>query len=144
MPAKPEIIAMVGAETSPALPAEALRGRVARGNGQESDVAQPPSPSAASAALTQREILGRALQSLVAAEDFEQALRRTISACLPGLADFGFFDVVVGDQVRRTVAAHEARALEARPAATTWVAWAAPLSPYHSSGAPSLAAVSKP
>ena len=69
----------------------------------------------------QRHILSRAAQRLASAEDFDTALRQAIAVCLPGLGDFGFFDVVAGSQVRRTVAAHEAPDIEALLAPTGWV-----------------------
>jgi signal transduction histidine kinase len=66
-------------------------------------------------------VLRRAAELLASASDFEDTLRQTIAACLPALADFGFFDVVHGETVRRTVAAHEAPDLEAILAPTQWV-----------------------
>jgi len=63
----------------------------------------------------------RAAHLLAAATDFEQVLRATLAACMPALADFGFFDVWVGEQVRRTVAAHEDPATEALLKPTQWV-----------------------
>ena len=70
----------------------------------------------------QRQVLGRAAHLLAAAPDFDTALRQTLAACLPQLADFGFFDLVIAPgEVRRTVAAHEAPFLESLLAPTRWV-----------------------
>ena len=77
----------------------------------------PPS----AAPEVQLQILSRAARLLASAADFNDTMRQTIEACLPALADFGFFDVVHGDGVRRTVAAHEAPDIEALLAPTQWV-----------------------
>jgi PAS domain S-box-containing protein len=70
----------------------------------------------------QRQVLARAARQLADASDFDESLRQAIAACLPALADFGFFDAVVDSQeVRRTVAAHEAPDIEALLAPTRWV-----------------------
>ena len=67
-------------------------------------------------------MLVRAAQLLSSASGFEEVLRQTIEACLPALADFGFFDAVDPDgEVRRTVAAHQAPDIEAMLAPTRWV-----------------------
>ena len=62
-----------------------------------------------------------AARLLASASDFSDTLRQTISACLPALGDFGFFDVVHGDGVVRAVAAYEAPDIEALLASTRWV-----------------------
>ncbi len=62
-----------------------------------------------------------AARLLASAADFSDTLRQTIAVCLPALGDFGFFDVVHGDGVLRTVAAHEAPDIEALLATTHWV-----------------------
>jgi PAS domain S-box-containing protein len=77
----------------------------------------PPS----AAPEVQLQILSRAARLLASAADFNDMLRRTIKACLPELADFGILDVVLGDGVRRTVAAHEAPDIEALLRPTQWV-----------------------
>ena len=69
----------------------------------------------------QREVMARAAQLLASAGDFDEVLRRAIAACLPALADFGFFDAVAEDGVRRNVAVHDAPDLEALLAPTCWV-----------------------
>jgi PAS domain S-box-containing protein len=79
------------------------------------------SPSQAAAPEAQRQVLSGAARLLGSAADFGDALRQTIGACLPALGDFGFFDVVHGDGVRRTVAAHDAADIEALLAPTQWV-----------------------
>ncbi|HYF17575.1 MAG TPA: ATP-binding protein, partial [Ramlibacter sp.] len=58
---------------------------------------------------------------MASATDFRDTLRNTIAACLPALGDFGFFDVVYGDEVIRTVAAHEDPRIEGLLAPTRWV-----------------------
>ncbi|WP_332813854.1 ATP-binding protein [Ramlibacter sp.] len=70
----------------------------------------------------QRQVLGRAAGLLASAADFDETLRQAIAACLPALADFGFFDAVVeGEDVRRTCAAHDAPDVQALLAPTRWV-----------------------
>ena len=67
----------------------------------------------------QHQVLVRAARLLASAEDFRGTLRQTIGACLPALADFGFFDVVQGDAVVRTAAARDP-GVEALLASTRW------------------------
>jgi PAS domain S-box-containing protein len=57
-------------------------------------------------AVQQLQIFRHAASLLSSSLEFEQTLSNTISACLPALGDFGFFDVVTGDNVRRTARAH--------------------------------------
>jgi signal transduction histidine kinase/CheY-like chemotaxis protein len=78
-----------------------------------------PPPDADEAA--QRRAFSRAVEVLSSSLDFGLTLEHTIAVCLPALADFGFFDVVHGDEVRRTARAHDAPALEAELRATRWV-----------------------
>jgi PAS domain S-box-containing protein len=73
------------------------------------------------AAVESRHFLSRAAQLLASSLAFEDALRHTIAAALPALGDFGFFDVVDGDDVRRTARAHDDDALETLLATTRWV-----------------------
>jgi len=74
------------------------------------------------AADEQRHVLGRVARLLAGAADFDETLRQAIAACLPLLADFGFFDVVIeGEDVRRTSAAHEAPDLQALLSPSRWV-----------------------
>jgi signal transduction histidine kinase/PAS domain-containing protein len=83
----------------------------------------PLTPLTPATAQQQREVLGRAVQLLACAADFDAILRQTIAACLPAVGDFGFFDAVVAPgEVRRTVAAHQAPQVEALLAPTRWVA----------------------
>jgi PAS domain S-box-containing protein len=70
---------------------------------------------------TQRQVLGRAARLLASASDFGGTLQQAIRACLPAVGDFGFFDVKVGDAVRRTSAAHLAADIEEMLAPTQWV-----------------------
>ncbi len=65
-------------------------------------------------------MLRRAAQLLAEAADFNDTLRQTLAACLPALGDFGFFDVVNGEAVQRTAAAHQAPDIEAILAPTRW------------------------
>ena len=65
--------------------------------------------------------LKSAARQLAACSDFSDALAGTIAACLPALGDFGFFDVRVGDQVVRTVRAHDDERTEALLRPTQWV-----------------------
>jgi PAS domain S-box-containing protein len=67
-----------------------------------------------------RRVLSRAAQLLASSYDFQDMLAQTIGACLPALGDFGFFDVAVDGQVRRTARAHEAPAIEALLSGTQW------------------------
>ncbi len=69
----------------------------------------------------QRRAVSRAVEVLSSSLDFGLTLEHTIAVCLPALGDFGFFDVVHGDDVRRTARAHEAPALEAELRATRWM-----------------------
>ena len=69
--------------------------------------------------------LKSAARQLASCTDFADALAGTIAACLPALGDFGFFDVRVGDQVVRTVRAHDDEATEALLRPTQWVHQAA-------------------
>lgn len=66
-------------------------------------------------------ILREASALIAASQDFRQTLANTVSACLPVLGDFGFFDVRVGQQVIRTVRAHDNTDIEALLAPTQWV-----------------------
>ena len=59
--------------------------------------------------------LSKAAALLSSSLAFDDVLSQTIAAALPALGDFGFFDVVKGDGVRRTVRAHEAPDTEALP-----------------------------
>lgn len=65
-------------------------------------------------------IFRRAASLLTSSLEIEHALAHTIGVCLPVLGDFGFFDVVLDDGVRRTARAHADPALEAMLNATTW------------------------
>jgi len=66
-------------------------------------------------------ILREAASVLASSTEFEQTLANTIGACLPALGDFGFFDVVAGDQVIRTARAHADPVTEAILRPTAWV-----------------------
>jgi PAS domain S-box-containing protein len=62
-----------------------------------------------------------AVELLASSLEFDETLAHTISACLPALGDFGFFDVVVDEGVRRTARAHLDDELEAALRPTQWI-----------------------
>jgi PAS domain S-box-containing protein len=77
-------------------------------------------------AAEQVAVLGRAAGLLASSAEFDATLAHTITACLPTLGDFGFFDVVVegtplAGTVRRTAAAYQDPALESILVPTQWV-----------------------
>ncbi|MFP5390051.1 MAG: ATP-binding protein [Gammaproteobacteria bacterium] len=65
-------------------------------------------------------IFRRAATVLASSVELDATLSNTIRVCLPSLGDFGFFDAIVEDGVRRTAAAHDDPELEAMLAGTTW------------------------
>ena len=73
------------------------------------------------AATEQLRIFRNAAALLSSSLELDQTLANTISACLPALGDFGFFDMVVDDGVRRTARAHLDPDTEALLAQTHWV-----------------------
>ena len=77
-------------------------------------------PLSAEPPADDRHFLRHAAQILSSAPDFEEALQQTIAVALPTLGDFGFFDIVDGETVRRTVRAHKADDIEALLKPTTW------------------------
>lgn len=78
------------------------------------DVTETKAAEARLAALVRAgAILGSAL-------DYESTLRNVMEAALPVLGDFGFFDVVEGDSVRRIARAHEDPALESALSQSRW------------------------
>jgi PAS domain S-box-containing protein len=77
-------------------------------------------------AAEQVAVLGRAAALLASSAEFDATLTHTITACLPALGDFGFFDVVVegtalAGTVRRTAAAYRDPEVEAILSPTQWV-----------------------
>jgi PAS domain S-box-containing protein len=62
-----------------------------------------------------------AVELLASSLEFDETLAHTIAACLPALGDFGFFDVVVDEGVRRTARAHLDEELEAALRLTQWI-----------------------
>ncbi|MEC4722299.1 PAS domain S-box protein [Noviherbaspirillum sp. CPCC 100848] len=72
-------------------------------------------------AKQQLAIFRRAAKLLASSLNFEQTLGNVILACLPALGDYGFFDVVLGDGVRRTVRAHLDPEIEDLLRPTQWV-----------------------
>lgn len=67
------------------------------------------------------EILIRAGDLLSSSLDYETTLANVARAATPSLCDFGFFDVVEGDEVRRIAVAHADPELEALLSGTRWV-----------------------
>ena len=67
------------------------------------------------------QFLRMAAQMLSSSQAFEDALHQTMAAALPTLGDFGFFDLVDGESVRRTARAHEADDIEALLKTTQWL-----------------------
>jgi PAS domain S-box-containing protein len=72
-------------------------------------------------ATEQLRIFRHAATLLASSLDFEQTLANTVSACLPALGDFGFFDVVVEDGVRCAARAHLDPETEAILLSAQWV-----------------------
>ena len=72
------------------------------------------------AASEQLRIFRRAAALLSSSLELDQTLANTISACLPALGDFGFFDMVLDEGVRRTARAHRDPDTEAILLPTRW------------------------
>jgi PAS domain S-box-containing protein len=70
--------------------------------------------------VEQLEVFRRAALILTSSLDLDAALNNTIAACLPALGDFGFFDVMLQDEVRRTARAHDNPVLERQLNASRW------------------------
>ncbi|HYD95228.1 MAG TPA: PAS domain S-box protein [Noviherbaspirillum sp.] len=85
-------------------------------------------------ASEQLRIFRRAAALLSSSLELDQTLANTIAACLPALGDFGFFDAVLDDGVRRTARAHLDAETEALLQTTKWVR--------QEPGAPNLCALS--
>ncbi|MFN7135896.1 MAG: histidine kinase dimerization/phospho-acceptor domain-containing protein, partial [Myxococcales bacterium] len=66
-------------------------------------------------------ILAEVGELLASSLDYETTLRNIISLCIPTLGDFGFFDVVEGEEVRRLARAHEDPARQAILDQSRWV-----------------------
>ncbi len=66
-------------------------------------------------------LLTRTASLLASSTDFQTTLEKTIAACLPHVADFGFFDLRVDDQVVRTARAYEDPRVEAILRPSQWV-----------------------
>jgi PAS domain S-box-containing protein len=58
---------------------------------------------------------------LASSLEFDETLAHVIDACLPALGDFGFFDVVTADGVRRTARAYNDPDTEAILKPTQWI-----------------------
>ncbi|GAB2868127.1 hypothetical protein GCM10027277_41650 [Pseudoduganella ginsengisoli] len=65
-------------------------------------------------------VFREAARILTTSADLESALQNAITACLPALGDFGFFDVVLPEGVRRTARAYDNDELERILSATAW------------------------
>lgn len=66
-------------------------------------------------------IFRNAAALLASSLEFEETLVHVITACLPALGDFGFFDVVTEEGVRRNAAAYNDAQTEALLRTTQWV-----------------------
>jgi PAS domain S-box-containing protein len=67
------------------------------------------------------ELVARAGEALAGTLDYEETLRTVVGISLPALADFAFFDVVEGAEVRRIAAAHEDAEVGALLRSTLWL-----------------------
>jgi PAS domain S-box-containing protein len=81
----------------------------------------PADQMAADLPLEQLRIFRRAATLLASSLEFEPTLANTISACLPALGDFGFFDIVAEGGVRRTARAHLDPETESILLPTRWI-----------------------
>jgi PAS domain S-box-containing protein len=72
-------------------------------------------------ATEQLRIFRNAASLLSSSLELDQTLANTISACLPALGDFGFFDMVLDEGVRRTARAHLDPETESILSPTQWV-----------------------
>jgi PAS domain S-box-containing protein len=72
-------------------------------------------------ASEQLRVFRNAASLLSSSLELDQTLANTVSACLPALGDFGFFDVVLDEGVRRTVRAYHDPDIETMLDATHWV-----------------------
>jgi PAS domain S-box-containing protein len=63
----------------------------------------------------------RATGLLASSRDFDEMMAHAIAAFLPGLGDFGIFDLVVGDAVQRQARAFEDPRIEGLLRTTRWV-----------------------
>jgi PAS domain S-box-containing protein len=68
-------------------------------------------------------LLARAGELFALSASHEEILRHVVSVTLPDLGDFGFFDVVEGNEVRRIPAAFEDEETQALLAQTSWAKW---------------------
>ncbi|MEO8903014.1 MAG: PAS domain S-box protein [Polyangiaceae bacterium] len=76
--------------------------------------------SAEKRARAQVELIAQAGEAFSATLDYETTLRNIVRIVIPALADFAFFDVIEGAEVRRFVAAHEPAA-EAMLMSAKWL-----------------------
>ncbi len=74
-------------------------------------------------AREQLELVARAGETLTSTLEYEQTLRNVVATVLPALADFAFFDIVEGSEVRRVAAAFDDPETDALLAKTTWMRW---------------------
>jgi PAS domain S-box-containing protein len=80
----------------------------------------PTEATLAHDAAEQLRIFRAAATLLASSLEFGQTLANVIEACLPALGDFGFFDVRIDGEVRRTVRAFEDPATEQFLGQTRW------------------------
>jgi PAS domain S-box-containing protein len=77
-------------------------------------------------AREQLEILAKAGETLASTFDYEETLQKVVDITLPALADFSFFDVVEGGEVRRIAAAYDDPELDELVKQTHWTRAIAP------------------
>jgi PAS domain S-box-containing protein len=72
-------------------------------------------------AREQLELLAKAGETLASTFEYEETLRQVVDITLPALADFSFFDVVEGGEVRRIAAAYDNPELDELVKQTHWM-----------------------
>ncbi len=71
-------------------------------------------------AREQLELIARAGEAFSASLDYEQTIQNIVRIVMPALADFAFFDIVEGLEVRRVAAAHEDPTADALVKQSRW------------------------
>ena len=78
-------------------------------------------PATCSSPAEKLDVVRRATELLASSRGFDETVEYTLAAFLPILGDFGFFDLVIGDQVRRTARAYDDPRVEGILRPTQWV-----------------------
>ena len=78
-------------------------------------------PVRSSSPAQKLDVVRRATELLASSKSFDETVEYTLAAFLPELADFGFFDLVIGDGVRRTARAYDDPRIEELLRPTQWV-----------------------